>query len=127
MSDPIHPEGIYQCEGCARTYPEYVNGCVDCWDDDLTGEQNRAKYPHRSVRLVLAEPAVGDVPVNGQEALCALAAIARERKRLVDVEQSTVLFARSQGMSWRQLADALGTQVSNVHRKYAARQTGETP
>jgi len=29
MSDPWHPEGIYQCDGCGRTYPEYVNGCVN--------------------------------------------------------------------------------------------------
>lgn len=29
MSDPIHPEGVYQCNGCGRTYPEYVNGCVE--------------------------------------------------------------------------------------------------
>lgn len=27
--DPIHPEGIYVCEGCGRTYPEYINGCVE--------------------------------------------------------------------------------------------------
>lgn len=22
-------EGIWQCEGCGKTYPEYVNGCVE--------------------------------------------------------------------------------------------------
>jgi ribosomal protein L37AE/L43A len=22
-------EGIWQCEGCGRIYPEYVNGCVE--------------------------------------------------------------------------------------------------
>ena len=27
--DPIHPEGIWSCEGCGRTYPEYINGCVN--------------------------------------------------------------------------------------------------
>lgn len=27
--DPIHPEGIYACEGCGRVYPEYLNGCLD--------------------------------------------------------------------------------------------------
>lgn len=27
--DPWHPEGIWQCNGCGRTYPEYVNGCVE--------------------------------------------------------------------------------------------------
>lgn len=27
--DPWHPEGIYQCNGCGRTYLEYVNGCVE--------------------------------------------------------------------------------------------------
>lgn len=53
--DPIHPEGIYQCEGCGTMYPEYVNGCVVCWDDELTSDENRAKYPHRSVRLVVPE------------------------------------------------------------------------
>lgn len=25
--DPWHPEGIYQCNGCGRTFPEYNNGC----------------------------------------------------------------------------------------------------
>lgn len=53
--DPIHPEGIYVCEGCGQTYPEYVNGCVKCWDDDLTSEENRMKYPRRSVRLLVSE------------------------------------------------------------------------
>lgn len=24
----MRPEGIWQCNGCQRTYPEYVNGCV---------------------------------------------------------------------------------------------------
>ena len=43
MSDPWHPEGIYQCEGCGRTYPEYVNGCLS--DHDRP----------RSVRLVVPE------------------------------------------------------------------------
>lgn len=27
MSDPLHGDGIYQCQGCEHTYPEYVNGC----------------------------------------------------------------------------------------------------
>ena len=22
-------DGIFVCEGCSRTYPEYVNGCVE--------------------------------------------------------------------------------------------------
>ncbi len=22
-------EGIFQCQGCQRTYPEYLNGCLD--------------------------------------------------------------------------------------------------
>jgi hypothetical protein len=59
MSDPIHPEGIYACEGCGQTYAEYFNGCVHCWDDDLTIEQNRRKYPKRKVRLVIPE---GETP-----------------------------------------------------------------
>jgi len=29
---PFRPEGIWQCNGCHRTYPEYVNGCVDDHD-----------------------------------------------------------------------------------------------
>ena len=28
MTDPIHGDGIFECEGCGKTYPEYVNGCV---------------------------------------------------------------------------------------------------
>lgn len=37
------PEGIYQCNGCGRTYPEYVNGCVN-------------DHPRpRKVELVVAE------------------------------------------------------------------------
>jgi hypothetical protein len=47
------PEGIYQCQGCRRTYPEYVNGCVDCWDDNLSTEDNRRLYPNRKVVLVV--------------------------------------------------------------------------
>lgn len=27
MSDPIHDDGIFQCQGCGQTYAEYVNGC----------------------------------------------------------------------------------------------------
>jgi hypothetical protein len=27
--DPIHPEGIWVCEGCSAIYGEYVNGCVE--------------------------------------------------------------------------------------------------
>ena len=23
------PEGIWQCNGCGRLYPEYMNGCVE--------------------------------------------------------------------------------------------------
>lgn len=49
--DPIHPEGIYACQGCGRTYNEYVNGCLSCWDDNLSIEENRRRFPLRSVRL----------------------------------------------------------------------------
>ena len=55
MSDPIHPEGIYQCEGCGKTYPEYINGCIACWDDALTTEANQLRFPKRSVRLIVPE------------------------------------------------------------------------
>jgi hypothetical protein len=55
MSDLIHPEGIYQCNGCGRLYPEYINGCVVCWDDDLSPEENRRKYPNRKVVLVIPD------------------------------------------------------------------------
>jgi hypothetical protein len=65
MDDPIHPEGIYACEGCGKTYPEYVNGCIACWDDDLTPEQNRRKYPRRGVKLVVPESASPGGPSNG--------------------------------------------------------------
>lgn len=27
--DPVHPEGIYVCNGCGQTYPEYINGCIN--------------------------------------------------------------------------------------------------
>lgn len=47
MSDPWHPEGIYQCEGCGKVYPEYVNGCVE--------EHER---PRRVALVVAEEPAV---------------------------------------------------------------------
>lgn len=43
MSDPIHPEGIYRCDGCGRTYAEYVNGCVE------------DHGPPRKVRLVVLD------------------------------------------------------------------------
>lgn len=55
-ADPIHPEGLYACEGCRATFPEYINGCPHCWDADLTIEQNRRKYPRRRVALVALEP-----------------------------------------------------------------------
>ena len=48
MSDPWHPEGIYQCSGCGRTYPEYVNGCV-----------SEHEAP-RKVRLIVPELAGGE-------------------------------------------------------------------
>lgn len=41
--DPIHGDGIFQCEGCGRLYPEYMNGCVE--DHDYT----------RKVILIIAE------------------------------------------------------------------------
>ena len=28
MSDLIHGNGIFRCQGCGHIYPEYVNGCV---------------------------------------------------------------------------------------------------
>ena len=49
MSDPWHPEGIYQCSGCGRTYPEYVNGCVNT-------------HSHLSSKVVLIVPE----PVGGE-------------------------------------------------------------
>ena len=49
--DPIHPEGIYVCDGCGRTYPEYVNGCVN------------DHGPPRRVALV-----VDELPVDRREA-----------------------------------------------------------
>lgn len=48
-------DGIFACEGCGQTYAEYVNGCVSCWDDDLTIEQNQVRYPRRRVILVVPE------------------------------------------------------------------------
>jgi hypothetical protein len=25
----MKPEGIWQCDGCGRTFPEYINGCTE--------------------------------------------------------------------------------------------------
>ena len=56
MADnPFHPEGIYACDGCERTYGEYINGCIYCWDDDLSVEENRRRFPRRKVRLIVPE------------------------------------------------------------------------
>lgn len=48
-------EGIFACEGCGTTYAEYVNGCVVCWDDNLTTGENRVKFQHRGVKLIVPE------------------------------------------------------------------------
>lgn len=40
---------IWICVGCKREYGEYVNGCTKCWDDDLSIDENRKKYPNRKV------------------------------------------------------------------------------
>lgn len=40
---------IWQCEGCGRTYPEYVNGCVLADNDPSHPEQ-------RSVIIVVEDP-----------------------------------------------------------------------
>lgn len=53
--NPFHPDGIYACEGCGRTYAEYINGCLDCWDDSLTTDENRRRFPRRGVRLVVPD------------------------------------------------------------------------
>lgn len=29
MGDPIHGDGIFECNGCGRLYGEYINGCVE--------------------------------------------------------------------------------------------------
>lgn len=52
MGFPSMHEGIWQCEGCKRTYPEYINGCLE--DHDRP----------RSVRLVIEEPAEQLVPIQ---------------------------------------------------------------
>ena len=44
------PEGIYQCSGCGRVYPEYVNGCVE-----------EHSYPRRVVCVI---PEVDTAPVG---------------------------------------------------------------
>lgn len=51
----MRPDGIYACNGCGRTYGEYVNGCDTCWDDDLSIEENRRRFPRRKVCLVIPE------------------------------------------------------------------------
>jgi hypothetical protein len=50
-------EGIFACEGCGQTYPEYVNGCVKCWDDEASISENLRRYPRR--RVVLVVPTIG--------------------------------------------------------------------
>lgn len=42
----------WRCEGCDAYYAEYCNGCVHCWDYNLSEEENRIKFPNRGVRLV---------------------------------------------------------------------------
>jgi DNA-directed RNA polymerase subunit RPC12/RpoP len=60
MSDPIHPEGIYECNGCGRIYCEYINGCLS------------EHLPPRSVRLVVPElpDSPSRLPEKGEPARC---------------------------------------------------------
>jgi hypothetical protein len=44
MGDPIHGDGIFECNGCGRLYSEYINGCVE--------EHGNP----RKVRLIVPDP-----------------------------------------------------------------------
>lgn len=41
---------VFACKGCGARYAEYVNGCVHCWDYNLSREENLKKDTERSVR-----------------------------------------------------------------------------
>jgi hypothetical protein len=62
QGDPIHPEGIWACEGCGQAYAEYINGCPRCWNYDLSREENLRRFPRRSVRLIVPESALNREP-----------------------------------------------------------------
>lgn len=51
----------WRCEGCNRRYAEYVNGCVQCWCDELPREDNLKIFPNRSVKLSPREIRLADV------------------------------------------------------------------
>lgn len=51
----------HRCGGCKRKYAEYVNGCVFCWRDDLSREENQKLFPNRSVWPVAREIRLADV------------------------------------------------------------------
>ena len=49
MSNKNESKLKWECEGCKTRFAEYVNGCPRCWDDNLSSEKNRKKYPNRKV------------------------------------------------------------------------------
>lgn len=55
----------WRCENCQRKFGEYVNGCVFCWRDELSREENLKLFPSRSVRLK-------DRPIRFADVLLAL-------------------------------------------------------
>jgi hypothetical protein len=63
----------------------------------------------------LASAAEGTDPRVGLRAVAAL------RRLLTRLEHAHVANARAQGMSWQEIADALGVTRQAVHAKHAAR------
>lgn len=51
----------WRCEGCNQKYGEYVNGCVFCWREQISPEENRKLFPERAVRLTPREIRLADV------------------------------------------------------------------
>ncbi|GAA1897212.1 hypothetical protein [Actinomadura bangladeshensis] len=67
----------------------------------------------------LAEAADSADPATG------LAAVAALRRLADELEALHVRNARAQGWSWQAVADALGVRRQSVHKKHAARVSGE--
>src|SRR4051794_3393848 len=51
----------WHCEGCLRWHSEYTNGCLYCWRDELTREENIKLFPNRKVILISRPIRLADV------------------------------------------------------------------
>jgi hypothetical protein len=58
---------------------------------------------------------------EGTDPRVGLRAVAALRRLLARLEDAHVANARTQGMSWQEIADALGVTRQAVHAKHAAR------